>query len=684
MLPQLRSKHGQKPDLVSVQALRSESDPSLLSGNTGSSGPSNKEPALITSKWTIGWETPTLMVASYTFALAVAITHLILFKYIDGKEADGPNRIAPQAYIATASNILANTFGFSLRASLAIAFVQHLWHLLRVTSMKVSTIETLFCVRANPFLLFKTAVLRATPLLCGLASIIWVSQVVTSFPPGAISVASSQTISFVNIQVPIYNASFMGNGSAVDADKFSLNSLTPSDIMDGFVTGTADRNKNGNLLSRLAKQVLVAGETFNMPSPCGVNCSYVVQFEAPYMTCNTTTVSIRYDNAYQVFPVYTGKWIQPFGVPPNPADRSSGTYTLARFNSSTLFPLKVNGTKLDGAGNSSALMQRDDTICRPARARYTVNNTWHNNVPSRNVSAELIDRLTNLVIRGSKDGTTLVPGFIEPKSSPPDLGHVPANWSVGALTLYRDSNMVTIIASMMSWLNGTFEGFLAGTGPAFQPGFILESFLPVWNEQVKTTVNGVTDSFGAHGGTVIDSTRFNDAFGRYSPSENAHPSFNITQDLMNEYLFNITTSMMLAYGSWTTTVNATRLTSHNVYAFSQPLSLLLPYFITLFISLPFVVIGCLSLFKNGVSALDGSFTQIITTSTGSAVLDRAAAGGCLGGNESLPDELKNMEIRFGEFVGRDDPGRIKRAGFGVEGEIKTLEKGEVYGVARWI
>lgn len=232
MSNQNMSRPSKKPDLVTVRPLRSESDPSLLSSNTGSLGPASKEPALITSKWTIGWETPTLMIASYAFgihisprrvqavadipALALAIAHLILFMYLDGKEADGPDRIAPQAYVTTASNILANAFGFSLRASLAIAFVQHLWHLLRVTSMKVSTIEALFCVRANPFLLFKAAVIRATPLLCGLASIMWASQLVTSFPPGAISVASSQTLSFVDIQVPFFNASFVSSNAEVE------------------------------------------------------------------------------------------------------------------------------------------------------------------------------------------------------------------------------------------------------------------------------------------------------------------------------------------------------------------------------------------------------------------------------------------------------------------------------------
>lgn len=87
---------------------------------------------------------------------------------------------------------------------------------------------------------------------------------------------------------------------------------------------------------------------------------------------------------------------------------------------------------------------------------------------------------------------------------------------------------------------------------------------------------------------------------------------------------------------------------------------------------------------NGVSAMDGGFMQIIMTSTGSAVLDRAAAGGCLGGEENVPQELKNLKIRFGEIIDREEPGRIKRAGFGVEAEITPLNRGDSYGIARWI
>ena len=190
-------------------AQRSPSDPSLISRPSNSSGPSTKEPAFITSAWRIGWQTPTLMLVSYVLALAIAIAHLLLFRYLDGREADGPHEVAPQSYISTASNILANTFGFFLRAALAVAFVQYLWHLLRATTMKVSTIELLFSIRSNPFVLLRPAALHATPALFALSIVMWASQIVTSFPPGAITVVTTQKTTFGMVTVPTFNASFV-------------------------------------------------------------------------------------------------------------------------------------------------------------------------------------------------------------------------------------------------------------------------------------------------------------------------------------------------------------------------------------------------------------------------------------------------------------------------------------------
>jgi hypothetical protein len=150
----------------------------------------------------------------------------MLYRYLDGKEADGPNEVAPQSYVSTASNVLANIFGFFLRTALGVAFVQYLWHLLRVSTMAVSTIELLFTIRSNPFILMRPVIWHATPSLFALAILIWASQIVTSFPPGAITVVAAQKTSFGTVVVPSFNASFVSSPSLLMIE-------TATDMSDG-------------------------------------------------------------------------------------------------------------------------------------------------------------------------------------------------------------------------------------------------------------------------------------------------------------------------------------------------------------------------------------------------------------------------------------------------------------------
>jgi hypothetical protein len=142
-------------------------------------------------------------------ALLIAVAHALLFVHLDGKPADGPERIAPQTYISTASNVLSNAFGAFLKGALAVAFTQYLWRILRLSTLKVRTIETLFCIRSNPFLLFSTAAIQSTPLLFCLAALIWATQIVVGFPPGALTIESSNRTSVAIATVPTFNASFV-------------------------------------------------------------------------------------------------------------------------------------------------------------------------------------------------------------------------------------------------------------------------------------------------------------------------------------------------------------------------------------------------------------------------------------------------------------------------------------------
>lgn len=208
------------------------------------------------------------------------------------------------------------------------------------------------------------------------------------------------------------------------------------------------------------------------------------------------------------------------------------------------------------------------------------------------------------------------------------------------------------------------------------------------------------------GTTVIGNTRFNPFYGIYPqeipPTTQNDPdieiwqghivantsedisgsSMNVTQDLINEALFNITLSVITEYGWWNTTDTIVIITKTiNIYSFSQPLNLIIPYFLTLLLAIPILEIGAFALLKNGVSVTDGGFLRIVTTTTRSPTLEKLAASACLGGSESIPSELKDLEIRFGELVGVGAGGieGVRKAGFGSSDETVPLMKGMVYG-----
>lgn len=196
-------------------------------------------------------------------------------------------------------------------------------------------------------------------------------------------------------------------------------------------------------------------------------------------------------------------------------------------------------------------------------------------------------------------------------------------------------------------------------------------------------------------GTVAANTRFHNSYGTYSPIEPptlnnlSIPGQNVptkintytaSPELLNQALLNITLSIIADYKLWNTArTEVTQWKIINVYSFSKPLNLIIPYFVTLLVTIPILAIGMLTLLQNGVSAVDGGFIQLITTSTGSEALEKLAGGACLGGDESVPKELKDLKIRFGELVGVEKGWAMRRAGFGTEEETVPLTKGALYG-----
>lgn len=101
------------------------------------------------STWSIGWKSPLLMWSFYiggnlfvyrhhpllsivemeftnpATAILIALLHLLMFLYLRKKPADRDGSI-PQAYVSTASNLLATAYRQALNVTLTTAFTQHL------------------------------------------------------------------------------------------------------------------------------------------------------------------------------------------------------------------------------------------------------------------------------------------------------------------------------------------------------------------------------------------------------------------------------------------------------------------------------------------------------------------------------------------------------------------------------
>jgi hypothetical protein len=156
----------------------------------------------------------------------------------------------------------------------------------------------------------------------------------------------------------------------------------------------------------------------------------------------------------------------------------------------------------------------------------------------------------------------------------------------------------------------------------------------------------------------------------------------MTEDILNEALFNLTMSAAIYLGNWPETVQVEVNNTHNIYSFEGKLQFFLPYGLCLILALPLLYLGLQSLHHNGVSAMDGGFLQLLMTTSGSRTLDKAIAGGCIGGEENVSESLKELKVRFGEFTASDADAagtRVARAGFGTEDEVGPLRRRVLYG-----
>jgi hypothetical protein len=109
-------------------------------------------------------------------------------------------------------------------------------------------------------------------------------------------------------------------------------------------------------------------------------------------------------------------------------------------------------------------------------------------------------------------------------------------------------------------------------------------------------------------------------------------------------------------------VNGTESRNFNVYRFEHKLAFFLPYYLVLGLAIPIIALGLVALYvqNHGVSAINGGFLQVLMTTTGRTEIEAVITkgSGTLGGYENVSKELRDMEVRFGEFIDIDEDERV--------------------------
>jgi hypothetical protein len=134
----------------------------------------------------------------------------------------------------------------------------------------------------------------------------------------------------------------------------------------------------------------------------------------------------------------------------------------------------------------------------------------------------------------------------------------------------------------------------------------------------------------------------------FNTTDTDHVRINITPDGLEDYLKNLVISTIAINPPndpiWTTLLPINNAT--DLYVFNQKTQFYAPYAACFVATLLIYGIGIYGLFQNKYSA-DGSFLQIIATTTASENLRSEAANCSQGGMEGFSKKLKAMELMYG-------------------------------------
>jgi len=400
--------------------------------------------------------------------------------------------------------------------------------------------------------------------------------------------------------------------------------------------------------------------------PRSEDCTYELEFLGPLFRCAVKTVpsEVIFHPTSPDAVIYSIGWTEFKSGDYQNRTNFTSQWT---FQSTASTPLGVY-TLPDGR---YMLVNSDlHQSCRAHTATYTVGVTFKDGIQTITKSLKDEKELNPIVVAEAFRGDNQSWSYLLDHHQPPD-GSL---WENGFLTWRQEMNALCVMHLIALSLKYTKTQIVMATwDPAGK--YVLENGTKitlqrvVWDADQKGSV-----------GSFLETSVFNDK--RFSYNEVAGEKFEPSTDLdlsearLNDALFNLTMSF-LSLGVWYDTLDVNASYIEAVYRFSDPLQFFLPYCLCIGLTGAIMTIGLLALRWNGVTATDGGFVQIVTTTTGDTEMRRAALPGCLGGRRNAPKELMDMKVRFGEL--ESECHSVRRAGFGTVDETVPLRRRVAYG-----
>ncbi|KAI9856603.1 MAG: hypothetical protein M1813_008863 [Trichoglossum hirsutum] len=621
----------------------------------------------VENPWGIRWWTPFSMIGLFVLGVVSAISHHAFYSSLHGREAE--NQLEKIRY-GTAMAVFTKA---TLVGSVVVGYRQRIWYTLRRKTLSLGGIDSLFAVADDPTMFLEKDMIINAKVVTTMAVAVWLIPLAAVLTPASLTtnlvVVTNTTTCPSVLNLNFSAESYNNYRNPPNISGYPGTSLSYFNTTDH--TGkTPDYFDYWDQPSKNALRLATMSRYWRRPIQregasvlaCGLgwNCTYSVSFTGPGYKCTESASGVDSNTAElaEMGAPFNTRALAPAGSIIYQAVVDQGDYAspqapsnngepvqkppppdLGTFKSEPVLWIGYTVNTNESYPPGSPYLEQWKTVkipkifkCEHYETRYDVlfNHTDGQQstiVKNRTFLHPIVDTSLTQLPNGTPDPSDTGPtsNWVRPNTDVPHYKLTAAYHSLGSLIRLP--------------LNGTIE----------------------WIDGVPTTHSDVSET------RLIDQHNF-------------FPIPNIQNELQSYYedlILTLLSNPNLIVGA-SESVPCTK--SRHANLFYYHIRGLWPaYTIVIGVSLSFLVVGLLAMYRNGVDS-DTCFSRIVAT-TRNRTLDRLSRGACLGGGK-MPEEFMGARLRFGELVEEGawegEGAGVRHCAFGTEDQVRPIIEGRVY------